>query len=63
MTGVAAYLTCVITLAAVLCCHHGEDGRTAGRHALRTVHRRRPAWARGPVAARRFAHRLRQEPS
>ena len=59
MTGVAAYLTCVITLAVVA----AEDGRTAGRHALRTVHRRRPAWARGPVAARRFAHRLRQEPS
>jgi hypothetical protein len=41
MTGVAAYLTCVITLAAVLCCHHGEDGRTTGRTLLNALRRTR----------------------
>lgn len=63
MTGVAAYLTCVIAIAAILCCHHGEDGRTVGRATLRTVRRRGPSWAYGPIRARRYAHRTRQDSS
>ncbi|MEV1079907.1 hypothetical protein AB0I98_16920 [Streptomyces sp. NPDC050211] len=63
MTGVAAYLTCVIATTAVMCCHHGE-GTPPGAHPVaRAVRRHRPAWARGPYRARQLARRTRQEPT
>ncbi|MFC7909033.1 hypothetical protein [Streptomyces nigra] len=62
MTGVIAYLACVIATAGVLCCHHGE-GPPPGAHLLARALRRRhrPAWARGPVRARRYARRTRPD--
>ncbi|WP_213089726.1 hypothetical protein [Streptomyces tauricus] len=56
MTGVAAYLGCVIALSALLCGHQGQELPPLSR-------RPRPTWARSRSGARRHAHRTRQEPS
>lgn len=63
MTGVVAYIALVAVVSAILCCHHGEDGRSVARAALRAFRRRRPGttWARNRYRARLYAHRTRPE--
>ncbi|MGW6009679.1 hypothetical protein [Streptomyces sp. NPDC055210] len=56
MTGVAAYVGCVMAMSALLCGHQGQE-------LPRIARRRSPAWARSPSGARRYAHRTRQESS
>ncbi|MFG3090653.1 hypothetical protein ACGGAI_23815 [Streptomyces antibioticus] len=41
MTGVIAYALLVTTVAAIVCCHHGEHGRTTSRALLRAIRRAR----------------------
>ncbi|WP_328425971.1 hypothetical protein [Streptomyces sp. NBC_00443] len=60
MTGVAAYLACVIAIAAAVCCHQGEGAPPGAHLVARFLRRRRPAWARGPVRARQLARRTRR---
>ncbi|MGW0869920.1 hypothetical protein ACWD3Z_05440 [Streptomyces sp. NPDC002740] len=41
MTGVVAYFVLVAACAAILCCHHGADGRATGRTLLNALRRTR----------------------
>jgi len=63
MTAVIAYLAMVVGGAAVLCAHQGEGPPPGARALARAVRRPGPAWARGPLTARTYARRTRQEPT
>ncbi|MFI8300023.1 hypothetical protein ACIGCZ_29265 [Streptomyces nigra] len=62
MTGVIAYLACVTVTTAWLCGHHGEGLPPGTRLLARALRwRHRPAWARGPIRAHRYARRTRPD--
>lgn len=63
MTAVIAYMVWVIVAAALLCAHQGEGPPPGARTLARALRRPRPAWARGPITARTYARRTRQEPT
>lgn len=63
MTAVIAYIALVIGGAALLCAHQNEGPPPGARRIARVLCQPRPAWVRGPITARTYARRTRQEPT